>query len=653
MKVFRTTLLLAVLVSVEPSEGRAQQWAGDIQTYAQHCAEVIGEPVPDFDCLADGVEIPIFDHDAPPTGAFNPPKCDRPATMNSSEVDPCQVGSRFGVLRGSNPDISSTFICRRENSEDGYDEVAVIQHNASNGATCWFRGTLAITANNAEIAMPERKLGNAIASPIRSAFVNDHPDPETPRITWHTVNRFFCRSCHDIDPFIRSPYIQEAATRNAIEFPSVYRPDQPVTDFRFWNPLFPDSDSELSADLIVFEPGSDGARCTTCHVIARNSGSELGGVARYQLLLLDSLGQKSSSDNILTNGGSPTKQEAHATHPDHAWMHVDRPPFEMAKPSAATLRAYADIKARTAAEVPGLCRYVKPKGRPPIGVEIMGLTPAEGATISAGASIGVQARLLNHDFGDQVAWVVRKPSGITFIPRKTAHEDAMALQPQCKPGEQVTLSAQVVKADGTAGGASATRRFRCVESRLEFFDAEGRTVAALSDPVRTGGIVGVRALGLALSDLLLGDQNLDLHYRSFLSFPLTAPAGIAPRKADLVFSLRTDQGQVAANFGDARVLHVDLEDALDRRDFARDGLLQEGVSRFDPAPGVKVIDVTRHVAVALAQGRARVDLGIWLTEATDGDQRIDTLRIVNQPRTAASGDIDFTTLLQPVLRLTY
>ena len=100
-----------------------------LQDYGQQCDAAIGVSVPDFDCDA-GTEVPgqgnIF-------GAGS--KCNQPNRLNQV----CDPSSRFHVLTRT-ADVFTVAHCRKENGPAGdYGDIAVIQYNRKNGATCFYQ----------------------------------------------------------------------------------------------------------------------------------------------------------------------------------------------------------------------------------------------------------------------------------------------------------------------------------------------------------------------------------------------------------------------------------------------------------------------------------------------------------------------------------
>lgn len=97
--------------------------------YAKKCDDAIGDTVPTFNCDV-GTLVPTTHQ----TGTYPSMSCDRPNVLNSQ----CDPGSRFQVLPSANPNVLMVAHCRRKGGTTTYGDVAVIQYNKANGATCFY-----------------------------------------------------------------------------------------------------------------------------------------------------------------------------------------------------------------------------------------------------------------------------------------------------------------------------------------------------------------------------------------------------------------------------------------------------------------------------------------------------------------------------------
>ena len=196
--------------------------------HAQTCAQYLG-PIPAMSCAdaelmpitVDGVEV--FD---------TPASCDRPSALTGT----CETGERIaarytGTHHNGSPRPEVVFVnfCR-----DG--GMGVIGHNSETGATCFFH--------------------------INMAFPNDarHPGSNDPNYDdyWQSADVVAadnCQGCHQADPWLHSPWIDQLRD-----------PDDPSL------PLVPLIASTDSPYVVVGEgftqPYHDGApenSCTSCH----------------------------------------------------------------------------------------------------------------------------------------------------------------------------------------------------------------------------------------------------------------------------------------------------------------------------------------------------------------------------------------------------
>jgi hypothetical protein len=157
----------------------ASAYGGDtFEEYTQKCDQAIGVTVPDFNCDS-GTLVPTTNL-TPPGAIYPNGTCDRPNVLNGR----CDPGSRFQVLT-NNADAYVVAHCRKEGLSAGhYHDIAVIQHNQHNGATCFYQ---ALGNLNGDVKAPSK---GTSAWPWL-------PPAKTAKIG--------CGSCHDNGPIIRSP----------------------------------------------------------------------------------------------------------------------------------------------------------------------------------------------------------------------------------------------------------------------------------------------------------------------------------------------------------------------------------------------------------------------------------------------------------------
>jgi hypothetical protein len=204
-----------------------------LEKYAAKCDFETGTTVPDFDCDA-GTLVPTEHHD-PATG-----KCDQPNRLNQK----CDPGSRFQVLSES-PTAYVVAHCRKKGLAAGrYGDIAVIQHNRTNGATCFYQA-----------------LGD-LDGKVKA------PSKGTSAWPWYSPRQtadIGCAGCHDNGPLVRSPYLtrlKELGLPNPLPGSGDYtwNRTEPYRfvglDFRFWR---------------VHKVEVAGNTCNGCHRMGTNN----------------------------------------------------------------------------------------------------------------------------------------------------------------------------------------------------------------------------------------------------------------------------------------------------------------------------------------------------------------------------------------------
>ena len=167
----RRWLATAMVLGLAASFGQRIH-AQDLATYANDCKKAIGVAVPAFDC-SKGIEVPVTN--------LKDGKCDRPDRMRHQ----CDKGNRFQVLART-PYIVA--LCRTGGQTSGYDDIAVIQYNPANGATCFYQKIGSY-------------LSGAVAAPSDGKDADNAFDPPD--------RGRGCVDCHDNGPFIRSPFLTQ------------------------------------------------------------------------------------------------------------------------------------------------------------------------------------------------------------------------------------------------------------------------------------------------------------------------------------------------------------------------------------------------------------------------------------------------------------
>ncbi|HEV7747643.1 MAG TPA: hypothetical protein VGO56_21770 [Pyrinomonadaceae bacterium] len=214
-----------------------------LEAFALRCDNAIGITVPDFNC-DKGTKVP--------TTNLKNGNCDRPAQLH--EV--CDPGSRFQVLANT-PDAYVVAHCRKLNQHapnDGrYGDIAVIQHNRTNGATCFYQ------------ALSDNLDGN-IKAPSKGTGA-------LPWLTPQVTATHNCVQCHDNGPIIRSPYLTQITGVNALPGAGDTMFNSETQPYYFVGPDF--------ASWKAFKVEVDGNTCNQCHRMGvSNVGSPHKGTSR-------------------------------------------------------------------------------------------------------------------------------------------------------------------------------------------------------------------------------------------------------------------------------------------------------------------------------------------------------------------------------------
>jgi len=295
----------------EPLGTLASALPDALQEFSQQCDKAIGVTVPSFNC-DDGTLVPTTNH-------VNG-KCDQPNRLSGV----CDPGSRFRVLSNT----TSAFVvahCRKKGLGAGhYGDIAVIQYNKKNGATCFYQALGNLDGN---VKAPS--LGMAAwdwLSPATTAGIN-------------------CAGCHDNGPLIRSPYLTQVTGTNAIpgKGDSTFNSKQPYrfigADFASWK--------TYKVEIV-------GNPCNGGHRMGTNNISPTRGTAM-------ALG-------ILATAPSEPSKNPHS--PDSPiWMMPTQVTFSKASAdAAAAIKACAERKSEVPLPNSASCRITQfSGGRPVLG----------------------------------------------------------------------------------------------------------------------------------------------------------------------------------------------------------------------------------------------------------------------------------------------
>ena len=175
-----------------------------IVNYGRRCHTEIGQ-IPAMNCL-EGDILPVrVNGQVPNTYASEAGPCDEPAILPLGDgvLGQCPPHSRVVIPETYDPDVQLVMVCRRYKlrTKDSplFDDVSIIHHRISTGATCFFQ-------------MPEEDdPKDATRVPPPNELPKDTPSGQI------TADKFwlppreaalrYCINCHDSDPFIMTPMV--------------------------------------------------------------------------------------------------------------------------------------------------------------------------------------------------------------------------------------------------------------------------------------------------------------------------------------------------------------------------------------------------------------------------------------------------------------
>lgn len=206
------------------TEAEQQELANwNINEYGKQCAEKLG-PIPAFSCLDDsiGQDIPITVDGQAPTQYTSNMRCDKPIYLGLGSDGQCVPYARILKLTSTKPGVETVAICRRyklrtDKSDQNFplfEDVAIVQHNTQTGDTCWFQALAGSTGKSfptTRVPPPtEAELPNEVVS--ASANMPEQLKPWAAKDFWlspKSISNIKCVTCHDSDPFMHSPYIDQ------------------------------------------------------------------------------------------------------------------------------------------------------------------------------------------------------------------------------------------------------------------------------------------------------------------------------------------------------------------------------------------------------------------------------------------------------------
>lgn len=294
----RGRVLATLILLSAPGSARA---AESLESYAQKCDAAIGVTVPDFNCDA-GTLVPDT-HPDPVTDS-----CDRPNQLNRV----CDPGSRFQILVNTDKAFIVAHCRKMGNAAKQYGDIAVIQHNRSNGATCFYQALKEFTDN-------KRPLDSSVQAPSKG--VGSPKFWLTP--TDIATNPFPCGGCHDNGPIVRSPYLTQLVT------PPNVLPGAGDDTFNAPGDKYYFVGTEFANWKAYAVEVSGNNTCQSCHRLGVNNLIRGGGTAR------DFAIRATSATLIHKNPPSADSP---------LWMLKDQPSFSQANAdAAAVVKRCADL----------------------------------------------------------------------------------------------------------------------------------------------------------------------------------------------------------------------------------------------------------------------------------------------------------------------
>ena len=217
-----------------------------LSDYYRKCTDAIGVGVPDFNC-DDGTLVP--ETHLSPEG-YPLATCDQPNVLNGK----CDPGSRFQVLVQTD-DVEIVAHCRKKGGSTGYGDIAVIQYNRQNGATCFYQSPVSSGAYATMGPIVPRPSDSSVGSPWLTP-------PETAGSQ--------CVNCHDNGPFVRSPYLAQLREEPKNRLAGTNAGPGPWDQRFTWNRTLPyrfvGNDFQSWKAFSVTVPASaQGSQCLGCH----------------------------------------------------------------------------------------------------------------------------------------------------------------------------------------------------------------------------------------------------------------------------------------------------------------------------------------------------------------------------------------------------
>jgi uncharacterized protein YegL len=288
--------------------------AETLKEYADQCTAEIGVAVPAFNCQT-------FEVAQKEGNSYGSGPCDFPNRLNRK----CDPGSRIKILH-NDANVAIVASCRKDGSNTDtnnsfYNDIAVIQQNKKNGATCFYQ---ALTNDD----------GSQVPSPSSPPVANAPFQWLSPTETAE-IN---CVACHDNGAFMRSPYMA-----SALNFPNENIGGSTVTSNLDGDPYWFVGSDFQSRQWKTYSVYVKDNACLDCH---RLSVSTTDGVRNGGNIVIQNTGSNSIENgghfrrgtamdfSLIATAGKEFSKSAHsATSP--IWMPIFNTTFDQTYADAA------------------------------------------------------------------------------------------------------------------------------------------------------------------------------------------------------------------------------------------------------------------------------------------------------------------------------
>ncbi len=250
--------------------------------YAKKCDAATGIRVPAFKC-ANGVLIP--EQGNIPATNPNATFCNRPDVLHGY----CDPGSRFLVLPGRTTNAVAVALCRkvgRSITSNRYDDIAVIQHNKKNGATCFYQALDNLSGN--------------VPSPraVKVAGTNSWQSGGNGWMSPRRTEAIGCTGCHDNGAFIRSPYLAQLTKKPHALPNSADGFNNLNTPYKF---VGLDYATNRTWSVRLASPNNVDYSCIACHRLAVSNITQVHGSSAEFAVVSTQVSQYSKNPHSLTS----------------------------------------------------------------------------------------------------------------------------------------------------------------------------------------------------------------------------------------------------------------------------------------------------------------------------------------------------------------